>query len=95
MQKDLQTYTPPLYKSLSFRDLIQTKRALHRSMWLNLEPFQTLYFRHLNQVLGGGFSATLFSNGCGPVQEYQHLCFGGPLGIIDINIEQWLWAHPG
>jgi hypothetical protein len=25
-----------------------------------------------------GFSATLFGDGCGPIQEYRHLCFGGP-----------------
>ena len=24
-------------------------------------------------------SATLFGNGCGPIQKYQHLCFGGPI----------------
>jgi hypothetical protein len=24
-------------------------------------------------------SATLFGNGCGPIQKYRHLCFGGPI----------------
>jgi hypothetical protein len=42
-----------------------------------------------------GFSATLFRDGCGPIQEYRRLCFGGPTWVIDINIWQWLWAHPG
>jgi hypothetical protein len=25
-----------------------------------------------------GFSVTLFGDGCGPIQEYRHLCFGRP-----------------